>query len=132
MKSTVLSIAVAAALSLAAIGVQAAPESAGETVQIKAPAGFRFEPQQFDDFNYAYDLDNGASVRFSRRVARYYAQLEGSPKVEIFPVAPNEFVTRAGARVTFADEGWTLSINNYERLPMVAKLPANTIVMAKR
>jgi hypothetical protein len=132
MKSTLLSIAVAAALSFAAIGAQAAQETAGETVQIKAPSDFRFKPQEFQDYLYSYALSNGDKMKFTQRVAHYYAEIKGNAKVEIFPVGPGQFVTSAGTRLTFADEGNALAIDNYERLPMAAKLPANTMVMAKR
>ena len=132
MKSTLLSIAVAAALSIAAIGAQAAQESTGDSVQIKAPPGFRFEPQEFGDYRYSYALSNGETIRFTQRVAHYYAQIDGNPKVEIFPVGPGKFVTRAGVELAFADQGYELAIDNYERLPMAAQLPANTLVVARR
>jgi hypothetical protein len=123
---------VAAALSIAAAGAMAAPEAVGESVQIKAPSGFRFKPQEFSDYLYSYALSNGDKITFTQRVAHYYAAIKGNPKVEIFPVGPGEFVTSAGTRLKFADEGYELAIDNYERLPMAAQLPANTIVMAKR
>lgn len=138
MKSTVLSMAVAAALSaalsIAATAAVAAPETpaASDSVQIKAPDGFRFKPQEFQDYAYFYALSNGDKIKFSQKVAHYYAEIKGNPKVEIFPVAPGQFVTGAGTRLTFANQGDDLTIDNYERLPMTAKLPANTIVMAKR
>jgi hypothetical protein len=132
MKSTLLSIAVAAALSIAAVGAQAAQDGAGDSVQIKAPSGFRFEPQEFGDFRFAYALSNGETIRFTQRVAHYYAEIDGNPKVEIFPVAYGKFVTGAGTQLTFTEQGYELAIDNYERLPMAARLPANTIVMAKR
>lgn len=132
MKSTLLSMAVAAALSIAAAGAQAAPGADDASVQIKAAAGLRFQPQEFQDYLYSYALSNGDTMKFTQRVAHYYAEIKGNPKVEIFPVGPGEFVTSAGTRLKFADEGYELVIDNYERLPMAARLPANTIVMAKR
>jgi phospholipase/lecithinase/hemolysin len=132
MKSTLLSIAIAAALSIAAVGAQAAQDTAADSVQIKAPSGFRFEPQEFGDYRYAYALSNGETIRFTQRVAHYYAEIDGNPKVEIFPVAYGKFVTSAGTQLNFSEQGYELAIDNYERLPMAARLPANTIVMARR
>ena len=132
MKSTLLSMAVAAALSIAAAGAQAAPGADDASVQIKAPAGFRFQPQEFQDYLYSYALSNGDKMKFTQRVAHYYAEIKGYAKVEIYPVGPGQFITGAGTRLTFADEGNELAIDNYERLPMAAKLPANTMVVARR
>lgn len=132
MKSTLLSMAVAAALSIAAVGAQAAQDSAGDSVQIKAPSGFRFEPQEFADYRYSYALSNGDTIRFTQRGAHYYAQVEDHPQVEIFAVGPDRFVSGTGAQLKFDDQGYALAIDNYERLPMAARLPANTIVMARR
>ncbi|WP_343728540.1 gel scht [Duganella sp.] len=132
MKTTLLSVAVAAALSITALAHAAPPDN--ESVKISAPAAadFRFKPQDFSDYLYSYALSNGDRLKFSQKVAHYYAEVNGHKKVEIFPVAPGEFVTQAGTRISFQDSGYELTIDNYERLPMTAQLPANTTVVASR
>ncbi|MYM69988.1 gel scht [Pseudoduganella sp. FT55W] len=136
MKTTLLSVAVAAALSITTLAHAAGPDN--ESVKISAPVAtdFKFKPQEFSDYLYSYQLSNGERLRFTQKVAHYYAQLDGQKKVEIFPVAPGEFVTHAGTRISFADAGFELTIDNYERLPMsaqrAAQLPAGTTVVATR
>ena len=133
MKTTLLSMAVAAALSITALAHAAAPHN--ESVKISAPAvmsDFKFKPQEFADYLYSYALSNGEEMKFTQKVAHYYAEIKGQKKVEIFPVAPGEFVTQAGSRINFRDDGYALTIDNYERLPMAARLPANTTVVASR
>jgi len=132
MKTTLLSLAVAAALSVAAVA-SAAPDAtpAGESVKISA-SRYHMEPQEFQDYQSSYHLSNGDTMRFSRQVGRFYTEIQGQPRVEIYAVGPAEFITRTGARISFADDGDALTVSNYERLPMMAKLPANTTVMAKR
>jgi hypothetical protein len=132
MKTTLLSVAVAAALSITSLAHAAGPDN--ESVKIGAPAvtDFKFKPQEFQDYLYSYALSNGDKMKFTQKVAHYYAEIAGQKKVEIFPAAPGEFVTQAGTRIAFADDGFELTIDNYERLPMTAQLPAGTTVMAAR
>ncbi len=135
MKTTLLSLAVAAALSIAAVAsaapASASAEVASESVKISA-ARYHMEPQQFLDYQSSYQLSNGETMRFTRQVGRFYTEIKGQARVEIFAVGPAEFITRNGSRMVFDDEGDSLTVSNYERLPMTAQLPANTIVMAKR
>lgn len=132
MKTTLLSLAVAAALSIAGVASAAAPDAApGESVKISANR-YHMEPQEFQDFQSAYHLSNGETMRFTRQVGRFYTEIKGQPRVEIYAVGPAEFVTRTGSRMSFAEHGDALTVSNFERLPMAAKLPANTTVMATR
>jgi hypothetical protein len=136
MKTTLLSVAVAAALSITSLAYAAGPDN--ESVKIGAPSAtdFKFKSQEFSDYLYSYQLSNGERLRFTQKVAHYYAQIDGQKKVEIFPVSPGEFVTHAGTRINFADAGFELTIDNYERLPMsahaAAQLAAGTSVVATR
>lgn len=132
MKTTLLSVAVAAALSITTLAQAAPPDN--ESVKISAPVAsdFKMKPQDFSDYLYSYALSNGDRLKFTQNVAHYYAEIKGQKKVEIFPVAPGEFVTQAGTRISFQDNGDELTIDNYERLPMTAQLPANTSVVATR
>lgn len=132
MKTTLLSLAVAAALSIAGAASASAPDAAsGESVKISANR-YHMEPQEFQDFQSAYHLSNGETMRFTRQVGRFYTEIKGQPRVEIYAVGPAEFITRAGSRMSFAEHGDALTVSNFERLPMAAKLPANTTVMATR
>lgn len=132
MKTTLLSMAVAAALSITTLAHAAPPDN--DSVKITAPGAsdFKFKPQEFSDYLYSYALSNGDKLKFSQKVAHYYAEVRGEKRVEIFPVAPGEFVTQAGTRISFTDNGAELTIDNYERLPMSAQLPAGTSVVATR
>lgn len=135
MKTTLLSLAVAAALSFAATAGAApdatATNAASESVKISA-SRYHMEPQEFRDYQSSYNLSNGETISFTRQVGRFYTAIKGQPRVEIYAVGPAEFITRTGARMSFADNGDTLTVSNYERLPMLAKLPANTTVLARR
>lgn len=132
MKTAMLGAALAAVLSIASVAHAAGPDN--ESVKITAPvaADFKFKPMEFQDYLYSYALSNGEQLKFTQKVAHYYAEIRGQRKVEIFPVAPGEFVTHAGTRIVFSDDGAELSISNYERLPMMAQLPADTTVVALR
>lgn len=136
MKTTLLSVALAAALSITSLAHAAGPDN--ESVKISAPtaATFKLKPQEFSDYLYSYQLSNGERMKFTQKVAHYYAEIAGQKKVEIFAVAPGQFVTHAGTRISFAEEGSELTIDNYERLPMSAqaasRLAAGTTVVATR
>ena len=73
MKTTLLSLAVAAALSIASIAsaapASAAQEAASESVKISAPR-YHIEPSEFSEYLYAYKLSNGDMLRFSNRMGR--------------------------------------------------------------
>ncbi|MFA9217641.1 MAG: hypothetical protein ACEQSK_11120 [Sphingomonadaceae bacterium] len=135
MKNTLLTLV--ATLALTAFGsAHAAPQVMGDahsdSVQIKAPDGWRMQPQDFQEYAYSYRLSNDETVRFTQRVAHYYAQVGGEKKVELFAVAPGVFVTATGARVEFQDDGYALAIHNYERLALTQTLPAGTTMVAGR
>jgi len=133
MKTTLLAVAAALVLtSLSATAVAAPQDGKNASVQIKAPDGFKFKVQDFQDYAYTYRLSNDDDIHFSQRVAHYYAEIRGQNKTEMFAVAPGVFVTAAGTRIEFQDDGYAVTISNYERLPMAQALPANTTVVAGR
>jgi hypothetical protein len=113
-------IAAAAAVAFATVSfAHAAPQAAGEqadSVQITAPANYKAAPGAFDDYAYAYQLDDGRIIRFTQRVTTFYAQLKGEPKVQIFARAPGVFMTAAGTRIQFRDTGETVAITNLNRM----------------
>jgi hypothetical protein len=120
-------------LSLAAISVwlSLAPAwaqqeaQAIDTVTVTAQR-YRAVPQEFREYEYEYEygLSNGESVRFSRRVGRFYVTIKGQPPVEIFSTASDRFVTREGARLVFTENGDKLTIDRYEALAAAAGLPS--------
>ncbi|USX20217.1 gel scht [Oxalobacteraceae bacterium OTU3REALA1] len=129
MKKTLFSIA-AAALVLTSMSAAHADDS---SVQIKAkPARYYVTPGEFADFKNAYQLTNGQILQFTQNGNHYYTQIDKGQRVRIFASSPTEFVTEAGTRIVFTEEGQTVGISNFEKLPMAAKLPANTMMMARR
>jgi hypothetical protein len=133
---TVLS-GIVAVLALSAVSLAyAEPQVIGDradSVNIKQPARhYMMLPQDFQDFVAAFALDNDQTVRFSKSNRHFYTSVDDGVKVEIFAVGPDEFVTNAGTRIKFEDQASKVVISNYERLPMVAQLPANTVVVASR
>lgn len=128
MKTTLFSIA--AALVLSSLSVAQAQDS---SVQIKAkPAQYYVTAQEFADFKHAYRLTNGQVLQFTQNGNHFYTQLDKGERVRLYAVARDKFVTADGTEIIFAEQGEGVGINNFEKLPMAAKLPANTIMMARR
>lgn len=98
----------------AVTGIAAAPEAV-QSVIVTARR-FHVEPQEFANYEYAYTLSNGKTVRFSRRVGRFYVAIKGYEKVEILASGPAQFVSRGGVTLTFTEDGDALAIDNYELL----------------
>nr|WP_315395421.1 gel scht [uncultured Duganella sp.] len=128
MKTTRL-IALAAALVLSSLSSAHAQES---SVQITKPSRYHLAASDFGDFKNAYELTNGQILKFTQSGNLFYAQLDKGQRVRIFAVSPTAFVTDAGTRISFTEQGQTVGISNFEKLPMAAKLPANTMMMARR
>ena len=128
MKTTLFSIA--AALALTSMTVAHADDS---SVQIKArSAHYYVSPSEFASFKNTYALTNGQILQFTQNGNRYYTQLDKGERVRLFAVSPTVFMTEAGTRIVFTDQGETVGLSNFEKLPMAAKLPANTMMMAHR
>jgi hypothetical protein len=134
MKTSLRAAALAAAwiaTACAFAAPQAAVDSGNDRVRITAPT-YKLAPQEFNDYAYSYILNNGKRITFTQRVAHYYTQLQGEPRMEIFARSPGVFLTADGARMEFREEGEVVAINNYERLVTSVKLPDNTAMMAGR
>ncbi len=128
MKTTLFTIA--AALALTSMSAVHAHE---DSVQIKAkPARYYVTPGEFAEFKNAYELTNGQILQFTQSGNHYYTQLDKGERVRLFAVSPTVFVTEAGSRIVFTEQGETVGVSNFEKLPMAAKLPANTMMMAHR
>lgn len=134
MKTSLRTAAFAAAwlaMACATAGPQQVAGS-GESVQIPAPESYKLAPNEFNEYAYSYQLDNGQQLRFSQRVNTYYVQLRGEAKTQIFSRAPGVFMTASGVRMEFRDSGEQVVIRNFERLAVAAKLPENTLMVAGR
>lgn len=131
MKKTLFSIA--ATLVLTSLTSMTAAHAEDSSVQIKAkPARYYVTPSEFADFKNTYELTNGQILQFTQTGNHYYTQLDKGERVRIFAASPTVFVTEAGTRIIFSDQGQTVGVSNFEKLPMAAKLPANTMMMARR
>lgn len=130
MKKLMMLSAVAALL-LGGGAVAAGPDD--PSVQIKAPQGsFKLYQGEFDDFAHNYALSNDKYIRFTQSGRHYWARLHGEDRVELYPVASNVFMTAAGTRIEFHDQGDQVVINNYERLPMTVAMTGTNVRMVAR
>ena len=124
MKITESILAAAVALSassFAQVQDSAPVTSAAESLEsaqnvIVSARRFHVEPREFANYEYAYTLSNGETVRFSRRVGRFYVLIKGYERIEILPSSSDQFVSRGGATLIFTEGGDALTIDNYELL----------------
>lgn len=135
MKKAFAAMAATAALSFLAAGAVAGPQVVGDTadsVQIKR-ASYKLAPSEFSDYANLFVLSNGTKIKFANSVNRYYAELPGDGRVEMYPQAPGVFKTAAGTRFEFREEGAVVAIDHVERLPMAQAMPATGVtVLARR
>ncbi|MYM29955.1 gel scht [Duganella sp. CY15W] len=120
---------IAASLALTSLSVA---HAADYSVQVKSPQRYHLVEQDFYNFKNTYQLTNGQKIAFSARMDHYYAQLDNGERIRIYPVSRTAFVTDSGARFEFLDQGETVGIASFEKLPLAGNLPANTMVMAHR
>lgn len=124
MKITESILAASVALSassFAQVKDSAPVTSAAESLEsaqnvIVSARRFHVEPREFANYEYAYTLSNGETVRFSRRVGRFYVSIKGYERIEILPSSSDQFVSRGGATLIFTEGGDALTIDNYELL----------------
>jgi hypothetical protein len=100
-----------------------------QTVNISGARRVHLEPQEYMAYEYEYSLSNRDTVRFSRRVGRFYVEIKPNPAVEIFPAAAGQFETRAGARLVFTDGGDSLDIDHYELLQAASGVTVTSLPM---
>lgn len=126
---TRLSIAMAV-LSVAAAGLSQAQDP---TVKISASENrVTLQRGEFQDYASTYLLSNGRHIKFVNYAKRYYARLDGANYTEIYPVDKAVFVTDAGARMAFRDQGEEVTITNYETLPMAGVAGRDITLLAHR
>lgn len=102
-------------------GIAEAPEAV-QSVIVTARR-FHVEPQEFANYEYAYPLSNGKTLRFSRRVGRFYVEIKGYERLEILASGPGQFVSKGGVTLTFTEDGDALAIDNYELLQQESGCP---------
>jgi len=100
-----------------------------QTVNVSGARRVHLEPQEYMAYEYEYSLSNRDTVRFTRRVGRFYVEIKPNPAVEIFPSAAGEFETKAGARLVFSDGGDALDIDHYELLQAASGVAVNSLPM---
>lgn len=135
MKKAFAALAATAALSFLAASAIAGPQviaDNADSVQIKG-ASYKLSPSEFNDYANLFVLSNGTKLKFANSVNRYYAELPGEGRVEMYPQAPGVFKTAAGTRFEFREEGAVVAIDNVERLPLAHAMPASgATVLARR
>ncbi len=134
MKTTPFGLAAALAIAIASMSAVHAQDTGGGMMENSSPDTGRFHvmPFEFADVNQAYRLSNGQVLKLTQTGNNYYAQLDHGKRVRLYPQSDKEFVTADGARVIFGDDGDTVGVDNFEKLPMAAKLPANTTITVAR
>ncbi|MRW92537.1 gel scht [Duganella sp. FT80W] len=127
MKSILLGVV--AALALTSLPAVHAEDS---SVSIQAPriARYYMDPVEFRTYSNTYQLENGQTINFRQRMTMMYTQLEDGRSVRIYAVSPKAFVTETGVRIEFRDEGETVAITDFQKLPMAKVQGSGTIVMA--
>lgn len=127
MKTTLFGVV--AALAFATMPAAHADDT---SVQIKGDhSRYHMLQEDFADYKNTYQLTNGQFLKFSQRQAHFYAQLDNGERVEIFPIAKDQFVSNAGTRFDFSDEAENVGVANFGRLPL-AKANGDVIMTARR
>jgi hypothetical protein len=104
----------AAASAAATLALAAQPQ----TVQIRPQSTYSLSPDDFDAaYAHRYDLNNGQTLKLRHSPLRYFVRLAGAPEVELFPQARDVFLTSTGATVLFRDDGDTVVVRGFEKMP---------------
>lgn len=128
---------IVAAIALAAISsAYAAPQVVADnsdSVQVPGITQHKLTQDEFKNYEIPYRLTDGQMLKFTQDYNLYYTQIRGEPKARIYPRAPGVFMTAAGTRIEFRDEGETVAVTNLERLPMAVTMPATgRVITASR
>lgn len=119
--------------AVAALALTSLPAVHAEdtSVAIKAPPVHRYylSGEEFRPYRNTYLLENGQKITFKQRVSKLYAQLEDGAYTPIYAVAPTTFVTVDGTRFQFRDEGDTVAISDFQKLPLAKVDNPNVSVM---
>jgi hypothetical protein len=128
MKTTLLGVVAALALTcLPAVHAE-------DRVDIKAPRvnSVFVDPATFSNYAHRYQLDNGQKVVFRQSVLQRYVKLDQGKELRLYATSPTTFVTEQGTRFEFRDDGDSLAISEFQKLPLAANVPASGLMMASR
>lgn len=128
MKTILLGVVAALALtSLPAV-------HAADSVDVKAQrvTSHYVDPATFSNYAHRYQLDNGQKVVFRQSVLQRYVKLDEGKELRIYATSPTTFVTDSGTRFEFRDDGDSVAISDFQKLPLAVKVPANGLMMASR
>jgi len=127
MKSILLGVVAALALtSLPAVHAE-------ESVDVKAARTthrYNMEPSEFRQYANRYELKNGQQIVFKHYMRQRYATLDDGQYVRIYATSPQTFVTESGVRFEFRDEGETVAITDFARLPLAKAGSVDGLMMA--
>jgi hypothetical protein len=126
-----LLLGVVAALALSSLPAAYADDT---TISVSAARAqqYQMQPDEFTPFRNTYVLQNGQRISFDNRLTKLYASLDKGRPVRIYATSQTSFVTEAGVRFDFKDDGDQLSINDFQKMPLAHNAPANGLMMARR
>ena len=130
MKTILLGVVAALALtSLPAVHAE-------ESVDIKAPrtaaTRYHMDQSEFRPFANRYQLQNGQELTFKQFMTLRYATLDNGQSLRIYATSPKTFVTESGVRFEFRDDGETVAISDFGKLPLARSASADSVMMAAR
>ena len=95
---------------------------------------YRLKPGEFENFGYGYNLSTGDKVYFSQQgKQRFFVQLDSQKRERMYARSKGVFITQSGARVEFSEQGFDVTITNFELMSQaVARQGLKNIEVASR
>jgi hypothetical protein len=104
--------AFAIATLLCASAAQAAVPAADPSVQVSSSrTHYKMFPSDFATYAGSYELTNGEVITLKQQGLRYYSEVDGKDRVEIFPVRQGVFASKDGSLLSFRDSNDTIVID---------------------
>lgn len=119
-----LTLAVATCLAPAAYASHQGTDTGSPAVQVPGSPGARYKlsAQDFDDYKGPYLLSNGKGMEVLNRSRRFYAEIDGEPRVELIPVGYNVFITRETDMMFMFNEYYNGRVNDVIIRPRRAQI----------
>lgn len=107
---------------------------AEDTVNIERPRVTRYymDASQFRNFSNLYELSNGQHLAFKQMMTSRYVQLDDGQYQRIYATSPKTFVTDSGVRFEFRDDGETVAVTDFAKLPLAKAGIGKELVLASR
>lgn len=107
---------------------------AEDTVNIERPRATRYfmDPAEFRSYANLYELSNGQHLAFKQVMTARYVKLDDGQYLRIHATSPKTFVTDSGVRFEFRDEGETVAVTDFARLPLAKAGSGKELVLASR